>query len=108
VAYDGTVFWAFQDRWSVVPNEFILQMLIQQVNLEVERLVADSEEEEQKYLNNLRFLLGTTKFVNDVIKFFKTLMYDSTFLGRMDQDHMFLGCTNGYIDISTGKLHPHR
>ncbi|KAJ3038142.1 hypothetical protein HK097_003262 [Rhizophlyctis rosea] len=108
IVYDGIDFWAFQNKWNVVAVEHIKRELHDKINVDVENRMKDLGKDEREHFEKLLESLKNNKFVNDTIGIFKTLVFDATFEKRLDTDYLFLGCNNGYIDLKTGKLYPHR
>ncbi|KAJ3047726.1 hypothetical protein HK097_011256, partial [Rhizophlyctis rosea] len=108
IVFDGKDFWAFTEQWKPVAVVHIKRELLIHVNSDVEKkLELDLNADDIKHLESLLDNLQTDRFVESTIKMLQTVVYDDTFLKRLDSDPMLLGAQNGYIDIRTGKLKPH-
>lgn len=90
--------------WSPVPDEHIRRALGEQVNDYVEKDMEDADEDDLH--RNLLTILETDTHITHIVKTFQTTVYDATFLGRIDNDPMLLGCNNGVVNIATGQLQP--
>ncbi|KAJ3054274.1 hypothetical protein HK097_002211 [Rhizophlyctis rosea] len=108
VVFDGKDFWAFQEQWRPVQLVHITKELLKHVNKDVEKMFKlDLSDDDNKHLEDLLDKLKTNKFVNNTVNMLQTIVYDEKFMKKLDADPMLLGAANGYIDIRTGKLHPH-